>query len=35
MAEGLLETARSIASKSPVAIYTLKRVINKRNKDIY
>ena len=33
---GLLETARVIASKSPVGIYTIKQVIKKaEEKDIY
>ena len=32
---GLLESARVIASKSPVGIYTIKKVIRHSNKDYY
>lgn len=32
---GLMETAKSIASKSPVGIYTIKSVIKKGEKDIF
>jgi len=31
----LLETARTIASKSPVGIYTIKATLNKGEGDIY
>ena len=35
MFEGLLSTARLIAAKSPVGIYTIKQVIRKNNPEIY